>query len=115
MILLLLLPLPLPLHRHRHPELRRTTYANSNDIQWHGEVPFQPDWSDASRLVAFTIGDGRGEWDALARGGGACVAPLGACKGEGHVGVQEVVKLGCTGAACCLLWAAVTCIGADPG
>eukprot|EP00879_Flechtneria_rotunda_P004985 GHRR01005261.1.p1 GENE.GHRR01005261.1~~GHRR01005261.1.p1 ORF type:complete len:888 (+),score=273.41 GHRR01005261.1:539-3202(+) len=41
--------------RHRHPELRRTTYVNDNDIQWHGEAAFTPDWSDSSRLVAYTL------------------------------------------------------------
>ena len=33
---------------------------NDNDIQWHGEAPFTPDWSDASRLVAYTVNDGLG-------------------------------------------------------
>lgn len=41
--------------RRRHPALRRTTYVSDKDIQWHGEQPFQPDWSDASRLIAFTL------------------------------------------------------------
>lgn len=28
---------------------------NDNDIQWHGEAAFKPDWSDSSRLVAYTL------------------------------------------------------------
>lgn len=41
--------------RHKHPELRRTSYVTDNDIQWHGEAAFKPDWSDSSRLVAYTL------------------------------------------------------------
>eukprot|EP00775_Hariotina_reticulata_P003086 gene3086-3365_t len=41
--------------RHMHPELRRTSYVNDNDIQWHGEAAFRPDWTDSSRLVAYTL------------------------------------------------------------
>lgn len=41
--------------RHAHPELRRKTYVNDNDVQWHGEAAFKPDWSDSSRLVAYTL------------------------------------------------------------
>lgn len=43
------------LHRHAHPELRRKTYVNDNDVQWHGEAAFKPDWTDSSRLVAYTL------------------------------------------------------------
>lgn len=41
--------------RHGHPELRRKTYVNDNDVQWHGEAAFKPDWTDSSRLVAYTL------------------------------------------------------------
>lgn len=41
--------------RHAHPELRRKAYVNDNDVQWHGEAAFKPDWSDSSRLVAYTL------------------------------------------------------------
>jgi hypothetical protein len=44
-----------PANRHAHPELRRKTYVNDNDVQWHGEAAFKPDWSDSSRLVAYTL------------------------------------------------------------
>ncbi|KAF8057146.1 ISA1 [Scenedesmus sp. PABB004] len=41
--------------RHTHPELRRASYVNDNDVQWHGEAAFKPDWSDSARLVAYTV------------------------------------------------------------
>jgi hypothetical protein len=44
-----------PSCRHAHPELRRKTYVNDNDVQWHGEAAFKPDWTDSSRLVAYTL------------------------------------------------------------
>jgi isoamylase/glycogen operon protein len=46
---------PAASRRHTHPELRRTSYVNDNDIQWHGEAAFKPDWTDSSRLVAYTL------------------------------------------------------------
>ncbi len=39
--------------------LMRTQYATDRDIQWHGVTPYAPDWSDSSRLVAFTLPDYR--------------------------------------------------------
>jgi hypothetical protein len=47
--------------RHAHPELRRTAFVNDNDVQWHGDAAFKPDWSDGSRLVAYTLKNGRPE------------------------------------------------------
>lgn len=46
--------------RKTHPELQRTQYVNDRDIQWHGLKPNEPDWSDTSRLVAFSLEDYRG-------------------------------------------------------
>lgn len=43
-------------HRRRRVELRRGTYAESG-IQWHGTHIGQPDFSENSRLVAYSIGD----------------------------------------------------------
>ena len=60
---------PTPLHmyphlipslRKRHQELQRTEYVTDRQIQWHGELPNTPDWSETSRLVAFSIGDFKG-------------------------------------------------------
>ena len=42
--------------RRRRQELRRGTYAESG-IQWHGTHVGQPDFSENSRLVAYSIGD----------------------------------------------------------
>ncbi len=42
--------------RRRRQELRRGTYGESG-IQWHGSHVGQPDFSENSRLVAYSIGD----------------------------------------------------------
>jgi glycogen operon protein len=49
--------------RHAHPalrsrdHLRHTDYANAGlpDISWHGTRAWQPDWSGASRVLAFML------------------------------------------------------------
>jgi isoamylase len=46
--------------RRSRPELQRATYVNSQDVQWHGDLPSTPDWSQTSRLVAYTLTDGAG-------------------------------------------------------
>ena len=37
-----------------------STFVNDGVVQWHGEAPLEPDWSESSRLVAYTLSDGRG-------------------------------------------------------
>ncbi|MGM1063252.1 glycogen debranching protein [Saccharothrix sp. Mg75] len=52
--------------RARHPVLRRAEHPGGEDVpgwrypavSWHGARPFEPDWSDASRLVAVLLHDG---------------------------------------------------------
>ena len=39
--------------RRRRPELRRAGFVQGGEIEWHGTSAGAPDWSDASRLVAF--------------------------------------------------------------
>jgi len=34
--------------------------VTDGDVQWHGELPLEPDWSEASRLVAYTLSNGKG-------------------------------------------------------
>lgn len=46
--------------RSRHSQLQRTKYVNQGEIEWHGVEPLQPDWSETSRLVAFTQAGGSG-------------------------------------------------------
>lgn len=46
--------------RHRFSALRRSWYPNDGDIDWHGTVPGEPDWSDESRFLAMTV-KGHGE------------------------------------------------------
>ncbi|KAG1669600.1 hypothetical protein FOA52_006373 [Chlamydomonas sp. UWO 241] len=41
--------------RRRHPQLTRSSYVKDGEVQWHGLEPYQPDWSETSRLVAFTL------------------------------------------------------------
>ncbi len=43
--------------RNSNPILRRRSFYTSNDIQWHGLMPNQPDWSPSSHLVAYTVID----------------------------------------------------------
>lgn len=43
--------------RRATPALQRATYVTDRDVQWHGEEPNKPDWTEASRLVAFTLHD----------------------------------------------------------
>ena len=65
-------PFPPPLRR-RHSELQRTQFVTDREITWHGEQPGTPDWSDTSRLVAFSLGDfkGGGVYVAFNTGGGS--------------------------------------------
>jgi glycogen operon protein len=44
--------------RKRHPALRRRQFLRSSDVIWHGVVPFEPDFSMASRTLALVL-DGR--------------------------------------------------------
>jgi pullulanase/glycogen debranching enzyme len=41
--------------RKAHPELRRTAYVHEGEMEWHGAVPGEPDWSPESRLVAASL------------------------------------------------------------
>ncbi len=41
--------------RKKNPSLRHTRFLTPVDIDWHGAAPLHPDWSDGSRLVAFTL------------------------------------------------------------
>lgn len=60
-------PVPPPSRRAAHPELRRRGYVGDGEIEWHGLLPGAPDWSEESRLLAFTLRAPRG-------GGGLYVA-----------------------------------------
>jgi isoamylase/glycogen operon protein len=43
--------------RRDTPILRQSQFLTDNQIDWHGTSPFQADWSEQSRLVAFTLYD----------------------------------------------------------
>lgn len=38
--------------RRSHREIRRSSYVTDADVQWHGVVPGEPDWSESSRFLA---------------------------------------------------------------
>ncbi|KAI3435670.1 hypothetical protein D9Q98_001728 [Chlorella vulgaris] len=42
--------------RHKHKELRRSSWINDSEVQWHGTEPAKPDWTEASRFLAYTLG-----------------------------------------------------------
>mmetsp|Transcript_16820 Transcript_16820/g.53270 ORF Transcript_16820/g.53270 Transcript_16820/m.53270 type:complete len:136 (+) Transcript_16820:2225-2632(+) len=46
--------------RATRPHLRSKEFLGGDLVQWHGHEPHQPDWSDGSRLVAFTLSDKAG-------------------------------------------------------
>jgi isoamylase len=41
--------------RKAHKELRRSSYVNDNDVEWHGIIPGEPDWTETSRFLALTF------------------------------------------------------------
>jgi isoamylase len=46
--------------RAGRPALRLRAHPTGEQVQWHGRAPAKPDWSEASRLVAFTLQEGPG-------------------------------------------------------
>ncbi len=56
-----------PQPTRNRPQLTVTTiipphrnFVGDGDITWHGEAANEPDWTEASRLVAYTLSDRRG-------------------------------------------------------
>lgn len=41
--------------RFSRSEFQRKEHVSGDDIVWHGETSFNPDWSSTSRFVAYTI------------------------------------------------------------
>lgn len=49
-------PPPHPTHfRHAHKELRRSTWVQDGEVEWHGTEPGKPDWTETSRFLAYTL------------------------------------------------------------
>ncbi|BDA40513.1 Isoamylase 1, chloroplastic [Coccomyxa sp. Obi] len=46
--------------RRTHAELRRSSFVHAGAITWHGKVPNEPDWTEESRLVAYTLSNSTG-------------------------------------------------------
>ena len=51
--------------RKSNPNLRQSAYMDGSKIQWHGLKAGEPDWSDTSRLVAFSVSGDTSEWNDL--------------------------------------------------
>jgi isoamylase/glycogen operon protein len=43
--------------RRCYPIFERRQFLTTEDIDWHGKTPFEPDWSIHSRFVAYTLKD----------------------------------------------------------
>lgn len=43
--------------RKTHSIFHRKDFLSPSDVQWHGREPFQPNWSQENRLVAYTLSD----------------------------------------------------------
>lgn len=43
--------------RQSHAAIRKDRFLTRDDIAWHGTSPYIPDWSEASRFVAYTLMD----------------------------------------------------------
>lgn len=41
--------------RKMHPQLSKDNFLEDKDITWHGLNPFNPDWGNDNRFVAFTL------------------------------------------------------------
>lgn len=46
--------------RRTHAELRRSSFVHAGAIAWHGQLPNEPDWTEESRLVAYTLSNSTG-------------------------------------------------------
>jgi glycogen debranching enzyme GlgX len=42
-------------YRHALPFFAKSRFCQEGEVSWHGASPFHPDWSPASRLVAYTL------------------------------------------------------------
>lgn len=43
--------------RKKNEMVRRTDFLRTEDIDWHGLNPFEPDWSSTSRFIAYSLKD----------------------------------------------------------
>lgn len=82
--------------RARHPELRRTSYVQDGEIEWHGAAPGEPDWSADARLVAASLrrGDGGGLFVAFSNAHVPSVVGVPEWAGREWVVVVDTGKVG---------------------
>lgn len=43
--------------RRKNPLFRRTDFLKKEDVDWHGHLPFKPNWETSNRFVAYTLKD----------------------------------------------------------
>ncbi len=48
--------------RKRHPILHRDNYLSEEDVDWHGTIPFQPNWEGDTQFIAYTLKDTNSEY-----------------------------------------------------
>ncbi|MCB1111146.1 MAG: glycogen-debranching protein [Chlamydiales bacterium] len=48
--------------RHRHEALRLGRFLTEEDIDWHSDEPFNPDWEGDTQMIAFTLKDPNGQY-----------------------------------------------------
>ncbi|CAF23830.1 glycogen debranching protein [Candidatus Protochlamydia amoebophila] len=41
--------------RKNYPLLKRDTFLEETDVTWHGQVPFNPDWENDNKFIAFSL------------------------------------------------------------
>ncbi len=41
--------------RKTHPQLREKQFLKQEDVDWHSETPFKPNWDPTVRLICFTL------------------------------------------------------------
>lgn len=41
--------------RKHRPELRRRSFMDGGAMTWHGQMPYQAEWTEETRLVAFSV------------------------------------------------------------
>lgn len=45
--------------RKQHPFLQRTSFLKTKNIDWHGTLPFKPNWTSHVAFIAMTLHEGR--------------------------------------------------------
>lgn len=49
--------------RKNHPLLHRGTFLTDQEVSWHGQTPFHPNWGTSEQFIAYTLIDNDGRKD----------------------------------------------------